>query len=223
MIWLNARDIDPAGVEIAMSGLYSVWLWAPDDARATITINGNDFAVSPSESPKHAYTWRKADTANLKAGAVQLSLSENVAAIAMSISETFDPSVAMRDMSVFTEPVSANDHRIYATRHTDTVYTMPGYTSLEEWTTVTAKIRKRMLLACGLWPMPENPPLLRFDVSNLEIGAMMAPRRLSVFHAAPSFEAAVVDRYKAVGAEASVHVRQDALSTETLLSALDVP
>ena len=38
-------------------------------------------------------------------------------------------------------------------------YTMPGFAALAKWQAYAAKIKQRILIATGLWPMPEKTPL----------------------------------------------------------------
>ena len=44
-------------------------------------------------------------------------------------------------------------------RGRDMDYTMPEYKSLQQWESRAAKLRKHILIATGLWPMPEKTPL----------------------------------------------------------------
>ncbi len=41
----------------------------------------------------------------------------------------------------------------------DTTYEMPTYASLAEWQARAERLRRQILVSCGLWPMPERTPL----------------------------------------------------------------
>jgi len=53
----------------------------------------------------------------------------------------------------------AQDARNTNIPNTDTHFTMPGYNSLAQWEARKAQLRKQILAAAGLWPMPEGTPL----------------------------------------------------------------
>lgn len=51
------------------------------------------------------------------------------------------------------------DVRATITRHLDMPYAMPFYNSKEEWLARKAALRMQVLVAAGLWPIPERCPL----------------------------------------------------------------
>src|SRR5437867_2512082 len=51
------------------------------------------------------------------------------------------------------------DVRMLVTRHLDMTYTMPHYQTKQQWLQRKESIRKQILVAAGLWPMPEKTPL----------------------------------------------------------------
>lgn len=55
--------------------------------------------------------------------------------------------------------VPAEDSRNVNLPHTDTHFTMPVYRSLAEWEARKARLRRQILAAAGLLPMPEKSPL----------------------------------------------------------------
>lgn len=57
------------------------------------------------------------------------------------------------------EAVPSADARLANPRHTDTVFAARDFESLAAWEEFAAQQRQRILLACGLWPMPEKTPL----------------------------------------------------------------
>ncbi|MBI4877343.1 MAG: hypothetical protein HY822_22175, partial [Acidobacteria bacterium] len=55
--------------------------------------------------------------------------------------------------------VPAQDSRNTDIKHTDTRYQAPSYPSLEAWKQRAAHLRKQVLSAAGLMPMPVKTPL----------------------------------------------------------------
>lgn len=67
-------------------------------------------------------------------------------------------------LAVLSFPLPREDRRNSDIPHTKTHFTMPVYKSLEEWSARRERLRRQILIAAGLWPMPEKQPLrpLRF-------------------------------------------------------------
>ncbi len=51
------------------------------------------------------------------------------------------------------------DARVSQVRETDTVFAMTHFNSLAEWKTYAESLRTRILVACGLYPLPKRTPL----------------------------------------------------------------
>lgn len=66
--------------------------------------------------------------------------------------------------------VPASDVRNRAVPSTDTHFTMPKYDSLSEWTARTAYLRRQILSAAGLYPLPEKTPLRPQVFGRIENG-----------------------------------------------------
>lgn len=62
-------------------------------------------------------------------------------------------------MSHDTHPTNHADRRATEIRHLDTVYQMPVYRTRAEWEARAQALREQILVATGLWPMPERTPL----------------------------------------------------------------
>jgi dienelactone hydrolase len=58
-----------------------------------------------------------------------------------------------------TGQVPKADSRNINIRHTDSKFTMPKYTSLVEWEARKAQLKRQILVAAGLLPVPEKTPL----------------------------------------------------------------
>ena len=52
-----------------------------------------------------------------------------------------------------------SDARFSELRGTDTLFEMTAFGSLGEWEAYAEGLRRRILVSCGLWPMPDRPPL----------------------------------------------------------------
>ncbi len=52
-----------------------------------------------------------------------------------------------------------NDPRLREVRHSNRTYTLPAYASRAAWLTRAAQLRRRILVAAGLWPPPPRTPL----------------------------------------------------------------
>jgi len=185
VIWLNACDIDPAGIAFETPGAYSVWVWAEDDVETVVEIDGKEVTVGKAANFKNKYVWTKAGEVRLKAGTVKVKLYAYVAAVVLSTRPEFDPKKVMADTCVFDQPERVHDRRAETARHTDTVFTMPQFDSKEEWEALAARLRKRVLISSGLWPLPEKTPL------NAQISGKIEHEDYSVekvrFEARPGF------------------------------------
>jgi len=56
-------------------------------------------------------------------------------------------------------PIPASDARNAAIRHTDFHFTMPAYATLPEWDLHKMHLQRQILVAAGLYPLPEKTPL----------------------------------------------------------------
>jgi len=81
---------------------------------------------------------------------------------------------AAPDQRVLDTAEAVVDARATASRSTNTVFTMPTYTR-ESWEAKRAEVRRRFLIGCGLWPLPERTPLntkisdrMEFDGYSIE-------------------------------------------------------
>jgi hypothetical protein len=159
VLWLNAYEIEPAGIEVAEGGTYHVWVWAPDDETASLAVGGKKLEAAAKPKPEKKYAWAKAGEADLKPGKIEVVLRPRIAGVALSMLAGFDPAKAQGDMRVFDQPQAVRDVRAETAKCTETVFTMPEFRTREEWDAYAAKLRKRILMSSGLWPLPEHTPL----------------------------------------------------------------
>ena len=78
--------------------------------------------------------------------------------IALSKKKAFHPDKAIEHMRALPLPDAVRDMRAERLRGTNTVFTMPHY-DLASWEATADKLRDRILLGCGLYPIPEKTPL----------------------------------------------------------------
>ena len=158
VIWLEAREVGD-GIEVTEAGTYWVWAWAPGDKATTLTLAGDTFEVQKKGKKESRYDWIRVGKRDLEPGTVSVALGTEVAAVALSLDAKFSPAKAMGDRRVSDQPEPVRDRRAETVRHTDTILTMPAFDSVEAWEGFAAKLRRRILLSSGLWPLPDRTPL----------------------------------------------------------------
>ncbi len=159
---LYARELADGGIAAATPGEYHFWVWAAPGGTATLTVGGRalEAAVPRQEKQERGQEamWAYAGALKLDREAAAVKL-DGAWAVALSARRDYDPALVMADMRAVEGPRAVDDRRVRQLRHTDTVFMMPQYRSLEEWTAKADGIRRRMLLSSGLVPEPEKTPL----------------------------------------------------------------
>jgi len=158
VLWMDARDA-ASGLAVPEEGRYAVWAWCGRDA-AEFKIGGSKLTVpAASNKEKKVWSWRSAGTVELKAGKAPVDLRGVAATVALSRNESLDIQAAVEDRRALDKPEAVQDMRVTTAKHTDTVFTMPEYASREDWEKMAGTLRRRILIASGLWPLPEKTPL----------------------------------------------------------------
>ncbi len=157
--WVDAWELHERGLPDLAPGTYHVWVWVADAVPASVTINGHDLDISASDAPTGRFVWAKAGEIAIQESVLEVALSDNVAAMALSTEPDFDPAGVMGDMRVLDQPGRIHDQRAETVRHTSTVFTMPEFRSREAWEAYAEGLRRRILVSSGLWPLPEKTPL----------------------------------------------------------------
>jgi dienelactone hydrolase len=145
--------------DVSADGDYTVWIWAAEKTGGAVSLDGKELSAPAAEKPGDGYEWFKAGRVKLKKGGVTVKLADNTAGVMMATNPDCNPSAAARLMHVYDEPRAIRDDRETAIRDTDTVFAMPEYRTCEEWEAYAASLRRRVLISCGLLPMPEKTPL----------------------------------------------------------------
>ncbi|NUM52687.1 MAG: acetylxylan esterase [Candidatus Hydrogenedentes bacterium] len=158
VIWADAFEARESGILLGAAQTYQVWAWAElkDASEITLGTVTLSLAADPAQS---GYQWKRAGTATLPQGKIGVALSSNVAAIALTTLDAFDPAKAAADMRVNDQPNAIGDGRASIDRDTNTLYTMTDFRSKEDWERFAAPLREKFLISCGLIPLPDRTPL----------------------------------------------------------------
>ena len=77
----------------------------------------------------------------------------------MKITHTLHMLGALVVAAIASSGAPAQDTRMTLERHTDTVFAMTSFESLEEWESYADRLRKRIRISSGLYPWPQRTPL----------------------------------------------------------------
>lgn len=159
-IWADAADVQQNGVTIPADGEYTIWFWAKDGAGWASSAAG-EVEIPNDEKSGGRFTWRTIGPVYLTGGKVNVRFSnlKAVAVVAGSTNPSFDPAKALEAMRVFDQPQTAGDRRADIDRGTHTLFFMTPFAGLDAWESYAEGLRRRFLVACGLYPMPERTPL----------------------------------------------------------------
>lgn len=157
--WVNAYEFGPGAWTPSATAEYQAWAWAKGGTPVNATIGEETLsATAPAADKDHAYTWAKLGEVKTVADTKQAVASDSAVAIVLSLAPNFNPVSYMKDTRVYDEPRAVIDGRTSLSRNLDTVFTMPEYDK-PTWDATKDQIRRRLLIGCGLWPLPEKTPL----------------------------------------------------------------
>lgn len=162
VIWRDAYQLrgkadESVSVEIPQAGSYSVWARTKP---ATLIVGSHELRVTPTKSKRPVkYAWSKLGDICLDAGHVKLDVPEMVAGLVLASDAEFDPKRVVPYRYVFDEPKAVDDSRVTRLRDTDTRFAMTSFASKEDWEAYAERLRRRILISCGLFPLPERTPL----------------------------------------------------------------
>jgi dienelactone hydrolase len=150
-------------MSVAESGEYSVWVWAPEKAFTQVSIGGTKLAPVARKKPAPGFSWTRLGSVRLKAKehfvvSIEGGRPPNtVGYVALALDGEYSPSRGFELGNVFTDsPGAAADRRLSAVRHTDSFFSFPEYRSKRDWEERARVLRRQILVAAGLWPMPEK-------------------------------------------------------------------
>ena len=183
--WFDAYQVTDTPVSVT-SGTYHVWIWSPTQADSQVTVNGQALSAAAGKADDKApYHWVQAGQVACNDGTVTITLGDDVAMIALSTSDSFDPAVVMKRTRVSDAPEGIIDRRSQEAHYTNTIFTMPEFKTLSEWEPEAAKLRKRILLSSGLYPLPEKTPL-NAEITDKVVGEGYSIEKVK-FEAYPGF------------------------------------
>lgn len=158
-VWVNGYEFGGSAWTPERAGAVQVWAWAPGGGEVMATVGGQALSgKAPAAGKESPWTWAPLGTVNVEAGKAVGVASSMAAAVVLSDAAGFDPAKFVRAWRVGAGPEAVVDARAENTRNLNTVFMMPTYDQAG-WETVRERIRRRMLIGCGLWPLPERTPL----------------------------------------------------------------
>ena len=119
--WVDAFEARERGITIGEAQTYHVWAWAGLKGPVEITL-GTETLNLPANHDQAAYQWKRIGVVALPKGKIGVALTENVAVVALTTLDAFDPAKVAADMRV-----NANRHRGDGRNHrrdTNTLYSM---------------------------------------------------------------------------------------------------
>ncbi|MBM3335755.1 acetylxylan esterase, partial [Candidatus Sumerlaeota bacterium] len=172
-ILLAARQLRAKQFEIQVptAGRYWAWIWLKPDAAVPVRLGETRLGTARAQESTKPFDWAKLGSVDLEAaknyrlrlGAddreTSEALKDKVGFVLLSRSADCKPERLFDIARVFDKSADAvKDARISELRHKDKTYTMPPYTK-EEWVRRARQVRQHILIANGLWPLPEKTPL----------------------------------------------------------------
>lgn len=166
---LRARN---ATIEAPGAGEFFLYVWAKGGE--TIPVAVGDQRVGDARAPGKGgnFGWTRVGSATLEKGhsyrirlgksdaRTEPMLKELVGYVLLSDRKDLEPGRLFEIARVFsTTPEKVDDRRVTEFRHKDKPYPAAKYESKKQWERKADFIRKQILVATGLWPLPERTPL----------------------------------------------------------------
>ncbi|MCK5861547.1 MAG: acetylxylan esterase, partial [Candidatus Hydrogenedentes bacterium] len=155
------REITTGSVTIETGGNYRLWVCVAENANSFVEIADDRYVLEPERAGNRNtdHNWKKLGRIAVESGSLKIGFGSGISMIALSKKNGFNPENALLNMRALPLPDAVEDQRATLARGTNTVFTLPHYTDLESWETTADKLRMRILLGSGLYPMPEKTPL----------------------------------------------------------------
>ncbi len=158
-LWLDAYELKQP-VTVAETGEYTPWVWLPAGESGEISVGDTTLKFSAKKAPKdQPYAWVKGEALTLEAGEQTIKEEGAILSVYLAADAKADPATLQAFHRVQPGPEAVHDRRAHTARHTNTVFTMPHYESKAAWEDFATGLRRRILVATGLYPMPERTPL----------------------------------------------------------------
>jgi len=156
-------NLAKGGIKAPESGDYSVWVWAPEDSFTQVRVGTKDFSPVKQEKPQPGFFWSRLGHVALRSDElVEIEVrggtpSQTVGYVALVSDPDFEPARSFELSRVFTDsPGPVRDRRLTEVRHTDSFFAVPLYRDKEEWNRHAEQLRRQILTAAGLLPMPDK-------------------------------------------------------------------
>jgi len=170
-------NVGTKGMRVPEPGDYVVWVWAPDKSFRQVSIGGTKLTPMSRKKPTPGLSWTRLGSVRLKPDQhfgieIEAGTPPNtVGYVALSLDSEYNPSTSFELSNVFTDnPGPVQDRRLTAVRHTDSFFSFPVYQSKRDWEDRAKELRRQILVAAGLWPLPEKCPLNAQVFGRIERG-----------------------------------------------------
>jgi len=161
--YLDIAHVGTEGMTVPESGEYSVWVWAPPRSFVSLRIGDTEFRPVRRKKAVPRFSWRRLGRLRLRADMpLEIKIDggtppDTVGYVALATDSAWDPSKSFELSNVFTDnPGPVKDRRLTAVRHTDSFFSFPVYQSKQDWEERAEELRRQILVAAGLWPMPKK-------------------------------------------------------------------
>ena len=164
-IFMEARHFEERVIRASGETPYQVWFWLQEGSDVGFALDVDarvlNLELAETASPDATYAWSHSGPVTLASGDWQVKADTGAALAGIWLSRVtdFTPQAWMQDRRVEAQPVAVQDQRSQTVKHTDTVFTMSEYASLEAWEAQAETIRRRIMLSSGLYHLPEDTPL----------------------------------------------------------------
>ena len=165
IMYREAHQFSSEPINIASDAHLHAWVWVAEGDATKLSHDGSAIKIelipreNASQNSAVQYVWQSASEITLTPGDWQIDADTGIAALFLSPVSELTPVNWLRDRRVFSQPEAVSDRRSNFVKHTDTVFTMPQYDTLEDWEATADTIRRRIMLSSGLYDMPMQSPL----------------------------------------------------------------
>ena len=158
-LWLDTYELKQP-VTVSETGEYTPWVWLPAGESGAISVGDRTRKFIAKKAPKdQPYAWVKGEALTLEAGEQTIKEEGAILSVYLTADAKADPATLQDFHRVQPGPEAVHDRRAHTARHTNTVFTMPHFESKAEWEDFATGLRRKVLVATGLYPMPERTPL----------------------------------------------------------------
>ena len=172
-VLLAARQLraQETNVEVPAAGRYTVWVWSKNGETIPVRLGDKQLGEAKPKGAVDEFGWTQLSSADLEAGhryalrlgaddrETSVALKDKVGFVLLSRNRNCRPERLFEVARAFSNRAEAtSDSRLTDFRHKDKTYSMASWTK-DAWSAHAKFIREQILVANGLWPLPEKTPL----------------------------------------------------------------